>query len=400
MPNFKYRAMNMDGEKIHGNHEADSKGEVIEFISSNGYYPLMVEEIIESKQIEFKFNNKVKLKDLSIFCRQFYTMLDAGVPILTCLNILTSQTTNKKLQETLKEVEDDVEKGGVLSDAMRKHTEVFPGLLVSLVAAGEASGNLDSIMLRMANHYEKENKVSNKVRNAMIYPIILGLVAITAVVFILTYVMPTFTDLFIESGLNLPWSTKFLLWSSASLKAHWFMILLAIVGITIAIKYYLKTEQGSIAASKLKLKLPVIRRLNEMIIVSRFTRTLSTLLSSGLPLVQALDIVIGVIDNKIAEDAILKVKEKVVRGESLNSSLRETEIFPQMLYSMIKIGEETGSLDDILNKTADFYDEELESTIQTTVALMEPALIVIMGLIIGFIIISIMIPMFDSYTQI
>ncbi|NFN94148.1 type II secretion system F family protein [Clostridium botulinum] len=400
MPNFKYRAMNTDGEKIHGNHEADSKGEVIEFISSNGYYPLMVEEIIESKQIEFKFNNKVKLKDLSIFCRQFYTMLDAGVPILTCLNILTSQTTNAKLKETLKEVEDDVEKGGVLSNAMRKHTEVFPGLLVSLVSAGEASGNLDSIMLRMANHYEKENKVSNKVRNAMIYPIILGLVAITAVVFILTYVMPTFTDLFIESGLNLPWSTKFLLWSSASLKAHWFMILLAIVGIIIAIKYYLKTEQGSIAASKLKLKLPVIRRLNEMIIVSRFTRTLSTLLSSGLPLVQALDIVIGVIDNKIAEDAILKVKEKVVRGESLNSSLRETEIFPQMLYSMIKIGEETGSLDDILNKTADFYDEELESTIQTTVALMEPALIVIMGVIIGFIIISIMIPMFDSYTQI
>ncbi|NFG27578.1 type II secretion system F family protein [Clostridium botulinum] len=400
MPNFKYRAMNTDGEKIEGNHEADSNGEVIEFISSNGYYPLMVEEIIESKQIEFKINNKVKLKDLSIFCRQFYTMLDAGVPILTCLNILTSQTTNKKLQETLKEVEDDVEKGGVLSDAMRKHIEVFPGLLVSLVAAGEASGNLDSIMLRMANHYEKENKVSNKVRNAMIYPIILGLVAITAVVFILTYVMPTFTDLFIESGLSLPWSTRFLLWSSASLKAHWFMILLAIVGITVAIKYYLKTEQGSIAASKLKLKLPVIRRLNEMIIVSRFTRTLSTLLSSGLPLVQALDIVIGVIDNKIAEDAILKVKEKVVRGESLNSSLRETGIFPQMLYSMIKIGEETGSLDDILNKTADFYDEELEATIQTTVALMEPALIVIMGLIIGFIIISIMIPMFDSYNQI
>ncbi|NFG23727.1 type II secretion system F family protein [Clostridium botulinum] len=400
MPNFKYRAMNTDGEKINGNHEAASKGEVIEFISSNGYYPLMVEEIIESKQIEFKINNKVKLKDLSIFCRQFYTMLDAGVPILTCLNILTSQTTNKRLQETLKEVEDDVEKGGVLSDAMRKHTEVFPGLLVSLVAAGEASGNLDSIMLRMANHYEKENKVSNKVRNAMIYPIILGLVAITAVVFILTYVMPTFTDLFIESGLSLPWSTRFLLWSSASLKAHWFMILLAIVGIIVAIKYYLKTEQGSIAASKLKLKLPVIRRLNEMIIVSRFTRTLSTLLSSGLPLVQALDIVIGVIDNKIAEDAILKVKEKVVRGESLNSSLRETGIFPQMLYSMIKIGEETGSLDDILNKTADFYDEELEATIQTTVALMEPALIVIMGLIIGFIIISIMIPMFDSYNQI
>lgn len=400
MANFKYRAMNTDGEKIEGTHEADSKGEVIEFISSNGYYPLMVEEIIESKKIEFKFNNKVKFKDLSIFCRQFYTMLDAGVPILTCLDILTSQTTNKKLKETLKEVEEDVEKGGILSDAMRKHNEVFPNLLVSLVAAGEESGNLDSIMLRMANHYEKENKVNNKVKNAMIYPIILGFVAISAVIFILTYIMPTFTTMFTENGISLPWSTRFLLWLSGSLKENWFMILLAIIGIIIAIKYILKTERGVIAASKLKLKLPVIRRLNEMIIVSRFTRTLSTLLSSGLPLVQALDIVMSVIDNKIAQNAIVKVKEQVVRGETLNSSLKETGVFPQMLYSMIKIGEETGSLDEILNKTADFYDEELETTIQGTVALMEPALIVIMGLIIGFIIISIMIPMFDSYNQI
>ncbi|MDR5588680.1 type II secretion system F family protein [Clostridium aquiflavi] len=400
MANFKYRAMNTDGEKIEGTHEADSKGEVIEFISSNGYYPLMVEEIIKSKKIEFKFNNKIKFKDLSIFCRQFYTMLDAGVPILTCLDILTSQTTNKKLKETLKEVEEDVEKGGILSDAMRKHNEVFPNLLVSLVAAGEESGNLDSIMLRMANHYEKENKVNNKVKNAMIYPIILGLVAISAVIFILTYIMPTFTTMFTENGISLPWSTRFLLWLSGSLKENWFMILLAIIGIIIAIKYIFKTERGVIAASKLKLKLPVIRRLNEMIIVSRFTRTLSTLLSSGLPLVQALDIVMSVIDNKIAQNAIIKVKEQVVRGETLNSSLKETGVFPQMLYSMIKIGEETGSLDEILNKTADFYDEELETTIQGTVALMEPALIVIMGLIIGFIIISIMIPMFDSYNQI
>lgn len=400
MPNFKYRAMNTDGDKIEGNHEADSKGEVIEFISSNGYYPLMVEEIIESKQIELKFDNRVKIKDISIFCRQFYTMLDAGVPILTCLNILKNQTTNNKLKKTLKDVEADVEKGEVLSNAMRKHEEVFPSLLINLVAAGEASGKLDSIMLRMSNHYEKENKVNNKVNNAMIYPIILGFVAIGAVLFILTYVMPTFTDLFVESGLNLPWSTRFLLWLSFSLKTHWFLILIMILGITIAVKYYLKTQQGGLAISKLKLKIPIIKNLNEMIIVSRFTRTMSTLLSSGLPLVESLDIVKEVIDNKVAQNSIIKVKEKVVKGETLNSSLRESKIFPPMFYSMIKIGEETGSLDNILNKTADFYDEELETTIQRTVALMEPALIVIMGIIIGFIIISIMIPMFDSYNKI
>ncbi|SFD09272.1 type II secretion system F family protein [Clostridium uliginosum] len=399
MANFKYRAMNSNGEKIHGEHEADSKGEVIEFISSNGYYPLMVEEIIESTKIEFKFNNKVKLKDISIFCRQFYTMLNAGVPILTCLNILATQTQNKKLKDAICEVEDDVEKGGVLSDAMKKQINIFPELLTSLVEAGEASGNLDSIMLRMANHYEKENKINNKVKNAMIYPIILSIVALGAVVFILTYVMPTFMVIFEQSGTSLPWSTRFLLGLSGFLQNHFMGIIIAIVGIIIAMKYYIKTEQGSIAASKLKLKMPILRKLTEMIIVSRFTRTLSTLLASGLPLVKSLQIVSGVVENKIAESALSKVKEKVVRGEGLNSSIKETGIFPQMLYSMIKIGEETGSLDDILNKTADFYDEELETTIQATVAMMEPVLIVVMGLLIGFIIISIMLPMFDSYTK-
>ncbi|GAA0077218.1 type II secretion system F family protein [Clostridium sp. CTA-5] len=400
MGSYKYRAMNSDGEKIEGTHEADSEGEVIEFISSNGFYPLKVEEIIESKNIEINLNNKVKIKDISVFCRQFYTMLNAGVPILTCLNILTNQTENKKLKETLKEVEDDVEKGGILSDAMKKHKEVFPELLTSLVAAGEASGTLDSIMLRLANHYEKENKINNKVKNAMIYPVILSFVALGAVIFILTYVMPTFVTVFEGTGTKLPWSTRFLLWTSSSLTEHWFGILLAIIGIVIALKYYFKTEKGLIASSKLKLKFPVLRKLNEMIIVSRFTRTLSTLLSSGLPLVQSLQIVTGVVENKLAQDVLSKVKEKVVRGDPLNTSLKETNFFPQMLYSMIKIGEETGSLDDILNKTADFYDEELETRIQATVSLMEPILIVIMGLVIGFIIISIMIPMFDSYNKI
>ncbi len=400
MPRFKYRVMNLDGEKIEGNYEADSKDEVINFISGNGYYPLMVSEIVESTNIKFNFSQKVRLKDLSIFCRQFYTMLNAGVPILTCLEILSSQIEREKLRKATKEIYEEIEKGGILSEAMKKQEEVFPELLVSLVASGEASGNLDDIMLRMAVHYEKENKINNKVKNALIYPIILGLVSIGAVIFILTYVMPTFMEIFEQTGTVLPWSTRFLLGLSSGISNYWLYIIIAIGLAAFGINIFLKSDQGTFISSDLKLKLPILKKLNQMIIVSRFTRTLSTLAASGLALTEALRIVSAVVGNKIAESQLLKIRDKVMRGESLYSSMRESGIFPPMLYSMIKIGEETGSLDDILNKTADFYDEELETIIQTSVALMEPILIVIMGLIIGFIVASIMIPMFDSYNQI
>jgi len=399
MGKFKYRVMNSEGEKIEGSYEANSKDEVMNFISGNGYYPLMIEEISESANIEMNFNSKVKLKDLSVFCRQFYTMLNAGVPILTCLDILSNQIENKKLRQATKDINEEVEKGGVLSDAMKKHADVFPDLLVSLVASGEASGNLDDIMLRMATHYEKENKINNKVKGALIYPMVLGTVAIGAVVFILTFVMPTFTEIFKESGTVLPLSTRLLLGLSEGIKNYWIYIIILIGLSVFGLKIFLKTDQGILISSNLKLKLPILKKLNQMIIVSRFTRTLSTLIASGLPLIEALRIVSEVAGNKIAEIALLKIRDKVMRGESLYSSMVESEIFPPMLYSMVKIGEETGSLDDILNKTADFYDEELEAIIQTSVALLEPILIVVMGFVIGFMIVSIMIPMFDSYGQ-
>ena len=399
MAKYKYRVMNSDGEKINGSYEADSKEQVIDYISANGYYPLKVEEVIESKNIELKFGQKVKLKDLAVFCRQFYTMLNAGVPILTCLEILSEQIENEKLRKATREVQEEVEKGGILSEAMKKHEDVYPNLLVSLVASGEASGNLDSIMLRMATHYEKENKINNKVSSAMVYPMVLSFVAVAAVVFILTYVMPTFMDIFSESGTELPWSTKLLLGMSEGIKNYWFILMIIVISIVMGLRIYLRTDQGKMMLSELKLKLPVIKELNQMIIVSRFTRTLSILISSGLPLISALEMVSQVAGNKVAENALIKVKDKVMIGENLYSSMKETNVFPTMLYSMIKIGEDTGSLDDILNKTADFYDEELENTIQKSVAMIEPILIVVMGLIIGFIVVSIMLPMFDSYTQ-
>lgn len=399
MSRYRYRAMNYDNEKIEGKYDAKSKDEVVEFIASNGMYPLLVEEIIQSKEVKFGVNRKVKVKDIAIMSRQFYTMLEAGVPILECLNILSGQIENNKLRECISEIAADVNKGGVLSECMKKHKKVFPPLFISLVASGEASGRLDSVMLRMANYYEKETKTANKVKSAMIYPCVLAFVAVVAVTFILVYVMPTFVQVFEGTGTQLPWNTRLLLWMSSAIQNNWIAILLVLGAGIIGGKYYLNTEQGKYTASKLQLKIPFIKKLNQMSIVSQFTRTMSTLIGSGIPLIDSITIVTDVVKNKIAKDALMQVNEKISRGEGLYYSIEETGIFPNMLCSMVRIGEETGALDSILNKTADFYDEELDSTIQATVSLMEPALIVVMGIVIGFMVISIMLPMFDMYSQ-
>ena len=400
MAKYKYRAINSYDERVEGTYEADSQNEVIEFISGNGMYPLLVEEIIQSKEINLTINKKVKLKDIAVLSRQFYTMIDAGVPILECLNILSNQIENVKLREAVSEIALDVNKGGLLSDSMKKHEKVFPPLFINLIASGEASGRLDVVLLRLANYYEKEAKTANRIRNAMIYPIVLSIVAVAAVTFILIYVMPTFVEIFDGTGTVLPWNTRFLLWLGEAVQNYWYIILAAIGASILCGKYYFSTEHGKYTSSKLQFKIPYIKKLNEMRIVSQFTRTMSTLIGSGLPLIDSIVIVSDVVKNKIAKDALLKVNERLSRGEGLYYSIEEAGIFPNMLCSMIKIGEETGSLDEILNKTADFYDEELDTTIQTTVSLMEPALIVVMGLVIGFIVISVMLPMFDVYSQI
>ena len=399
MKKFKYRAMKEDGSKIEGKFEANSKADVMNMITTSGYYPLMVEETIESKEIQIKLFERVTTKDLAIFCRQFYTMLNAGVSITNAISILSNELPNKKLRDILAKIEDDIKKGDTLSEAMAKHRKYFPQLLISMIESGEVSGNIDEMMLRMSVHFEKEYKLNNKIKAAMTYPSVLSVVAIGAVMFIMTFVMPTFVEMFEEEGIALPMITKVMLGASKFLSSNLIFIIIFIAILVVAFNYYKKTPNGNVMLSKIKLKIPVLGTLNKKIIVSRFTRTLSTLLSAGVSLVHALPTVAGVLENKVAEDAILKIRERVVKGEGLSTPIRENEIFPKMLSSMIKIGEESGSLDDILNKTSDFYDDEVEQAIQTATSLIEPLLIVFMGVVIGGIVISIMLPMFDMYTQ-
>jgi len=395
MKKFKYKAMKNDGTKTSGEYEANSREDVMEMITSNGYYPLKVEEVIESATINIR--KKIKVKEISIFCRQMYTMLDAGVPLINSLNLMSTQVTNKHLVEIVKVLEEDVRKGEMLSNSMRKFPEAFPTLLTSMVESGEASGNLDEMFLRMSTHFEKENKINNKVKAAMIYPIILAIVGVVALAVVMIFVMPTFVSLFDSSGAELPAATRFLIGLSNFMANHFIIVLGILIAIIVAIIVYSKTESGIYFFAKLKISFPLIKDLNRKIIVSRFTRTLSTLLASGVSLVESLPIVSAVLDNVIAEDEVLKIRERVVKGEGLSTPIEDCELFPPMLSSMVRIGEESGALDDMLNKTADFYDEEVEQAIQTLTSMLEPLMIIVMGVVIGFMVIALMLPLYGSY---
>lgn len=392
---YKYKAVSQTGELIEGFFEGNEESDVLAMLKGNNYLPVEVEKDIGSEaQIDI-FSKKVKKKDLAVFCRQFYTMLDAGISIVKCLEILEKQSENKNLVKALGALYEDVQKGFTLSEGMKKHGKIFPSLLVNMVEAGEVSGNLDTIMERMAVHYEKESKLENKIKSALIYPIALAVVSIAVVIFLLVAVMPTFIGMFESSGTALPGPTQVLLNISNWLTEFWYLFIAIVVGITAGFIAFKQTPTGRNVLDTLKLKIPVVKDTNVKIITSRFTRTLSTLMSSGIPLLQAIDVVARVVGNKVVHDRLAIASENVRKGISLSRAVNEVGVFPPMVDSMIKIGEESGSLDDILYKTADFYDDEVEVALQRMTSLMEPVMLVVMAVIVGFIVIAMAMPMFD-----
>lgn len=392
---YKYRAIAKNGKTIEGVFEASNENEVIAMIKGNNYLPLQVERDVGAEAKFELFAQKVKKKDLAIFCRQFYTMLDAGLGIVKCLDIMILQTENKTLKKAVSDVTEDVQKGLTLSEAMKKHQLIFPTILVNMIEAGEVSGNLDSIMERMATHFEKENKLDKKVKGSMIYPSALIVVSVAVVIFMLVFVMPTFTGMFVGSGVPLPWPTQFLLNLSDSIKSYWY-IYAGIVGLLVfGITTYKRTEEGRRFFDKMKLRIPVVKDTTKKIITSRFTRTLSTLMDSGIPLIRSMEVVSKVVNNLPVQDEINDSIEQIRKGVPLSRSIKDIGVFPPMVDSMIKIGEESGALDDILLKTADFYDEEVEAALHKMTTLIEPVLIVGMAVVIGFIVIAMYLPMFD-----
>ncbi|NLM43586.1 MAG: type II secretion system F family protein [Clostridiales bacterium] len=369
-------------------------------LKSSNYMPIKIEETYNSRASKTIYLSKIKKKDLAVFCRQFFTMLNAGVGIVKCLDVLEKQCENKLLKKAIGATCNSVQKGMTLSEAMKNNEKAFPNILINMAEAGEISGNLDDIMERMAIHYEKENKIENKIRGAMIYPIVIVVVSVAVVVFLLTTVMPTFIGMFQSSGIDLPGPTKMLLKISNSMTEYWFMHIIVLTAIILGISYYRKTDKGSMVLDMLKIRIPAIKDINIKIATSRFTRTLSTLLASGIPLIQGIDIVSKVIGNKYISKKLEEVKEDVRKGIPLSRTIKNTGIFPPMVDSMIKVGEESGALDNLLNKCADFYDDEVETALYKITELIQPTMVVIMALVVGFVVLAIALPMFEMVNTI
>ena len=391
---YRFKAITADGNTIEGTESAESKAEIIKRLREKRHYPLTIEEVVQKDIKSYGFS-RISIKHLAVFCRQFYTMLNAGVTIVNTLDILKQQTEHKKFKNIIGDLYEDVQKGFTFSEALEKHPGVFPPLMVYMVEAGETSGSLDTIMKRLADHFEKEFKLNNKVKNAMVYPIILLVVAIGAILFLLTVVMPTFVAFFEGGGIQLPLVTRILLAISSFLRTYWHIILAIVLAISLMLRRAASTEDGQRMFDRWKFRIPLIKGLNRKIVSARFTRTLSTLLSSGIPLLQSLDNAAGAVGNKVVADSILSVKEDIRKGVALSVPIKQLEFFPPMVDNMIKIGEESGTLDELLDKTANFFDEEVETEITRLVTFIEPMMILIMGLIVGFIIIAMYLPIFD-----
>ena len=395
MPLYKFKAVTASGETIEGRENANSKAEILSRLREKQHYPLDVEELVEKDIRDIQMFNKISIKHIAVFCRQFYTMQNAGVNIVNTLDILKQQTEHKRFKQVISELHEDVQKGFTFSEALEKHPDVFPNLMVYMVAAGEASGALDVVMERLSGHYEKEFKINNKIKSAFVYPIILTVVAVGVVIFLLTVVMPMFLSMFEGSGVPLPLPTRILLAISHALRTYWYVFLGLALAVVFMIRRIGVTPGGRRMYDRWKLRLPLVRGLTRKIISARFTRTLSTLLVSGIPLIQSLENVAGAVGNTVVADGILTVREDVRKGISLSVPIRRIGHFPPMVDNMIKIGEESGTLDDILDKTANFFDEEVNTEVDRMLTFVEPALIVVMGVVIGFIVISMVLPMFD-----
>ena len=397
---YAYRVRTKEGRVISGKMDADGEAAVASRLRSQGLVPVQItKEVGTNLKMEIKLlPQKVKLKDLAIFARQFATMINAGLSLLRTLSILAEQTENPKLAETIGNLRDDVERGSSLSGAMSKHPKVFSDLFVAMVRAGETGGQLDTVLNRVADNMEADYKLRQKVKSAMTYPIVVAGIAVLLVTVMLLFVVPTFAKMFTDLGGELPLPTKILLALSSAAK---FLVPALIVG---AIVGRIAYKRGRVAnagfryrADKLKLKVPIFGELFLKVAISRFTRTLALLLKAGVPVLQALDIVSDTTGNEVVTRATADVKESVRSGETIAGPLARHPVFPPMVVQMISVGEDTGQVDEMLDKVSDFYDQEVESTTEALTSLIEPIMIAVLGGIVGSMIIALYMPMFGIF---
>jgi type IV pilus assembly protein PilC len=373
--------------------EVSNKGDVLAHLHRQKMIPVSVRE--KEKGITLPFGGGVSTRDIVIFTRQFATMINSGLPLVQSLDILAEQTENQTLRKVIQEVLYDVESGNTLADALSRHPKVFTELYTNMVAAGEAGGILDTILLRLATFLEKNDALRRKIKGAMIYPGVILTVAVVAVAILLIFVIPTFQNMFEAAGIPLPFPTRVVIAMSAFLQSYWWAVGVGIIGLIFLIRQVYKTDGGRLALDKSLLNMPIIGDLQRKAAVARFTRTLGTLVSSGVSILEGLEITAKTAGNRVIHDAVMGSRASIAGGETIAGPLKESGVFPPMVVQMINVGEQTGGLDEMLSKIADFYDEEVDASVEALISAMEPIMIVVLGCVVGGMIVAMYLPIFD-----
>lgn len=396
MPVYSYSFKDPSGGLQKGTAEADSEDALRSRFAEQGLEIVEVTMLKKKGSSSVRRYGKVKLGNLAVFCRQFSTMVDAGVSLVRCLDVLSRQTQDPKLKKILMDIGERVEGGESLSRAMQRHPRTFNNLFVGLIRAGEVGGVLEETLQRLAGFLEADVALRRKVKSALTYPVLVLIAAIGIVIFLVTWIVPQFAALFKDIGLkdqDFPAMTKFLIDLSGHFRERWLIILITTVVVIVAWKLFVSTKFGRRAADRMKLLVPVFGKLHHKVCMARFSRTMGTLLTSGVPILQAMETVAGTVGNTIMADAVLDARARIREGDRIGDPLEESKMFPPMVVHMIGVGEESGSLDFMLQKIADFYENEVEATLASLTAALEPVLIVMLGFIVGFIVIAMFLPL-------
>jgi type IV pilus assembly protein PilC len=393
MPAFTYTARALNGDLRTATIDAPNRDEVVAQLRRQRLNVVKIDEAAQAQKK--KRAGKISMRDVVIFTRQFSTMINAGLPLVQALDILAKQSENPALKDVTRAVVYDVESGHTVADALRKHPKAFTDLYVNMVAAGEAGGILDTILMRLATFMEKNDALVRKVKGAMIYPAVISSVAAIAIIVLLVFVIPVFEKMFASVGLALPMPTRVVIGMSKFLTGYWWAVI-AIIGTGVfLLKKYYATPDGKLAIDKLMLKMPVLGDVLRKSAVSRFTRTLGTLIGSGVSILDGLEITAKTAGNRVISDAIMESRTSIAGGETISAPLEKSKVFPPMVISMIAVGEQTGGLDEMLSKIADFYDEEVDAAVSGLLSLMEPIMIVFLGVVVGGMVVAMYLPIFD-----
>jgi len=395
---YLWKGRSPSGELLSGEYQTASKDELVSYLRKRKIIITSVKE--KGAQVAFKMpgKNRVGVKDISVFTRQFATMINAGLPMVQCLDILSQQTEKEFFKTSIAKIMSDVEGGSTLGEAMGRHPKIFNSLFVNMVEAGEAGGILDVILVRLAQFLEKLDALQRKVKGALTYPAVVGVVATGATIFMLMFIIPTFAKMFTDFGGELPLPTRIVIGISDFLRGYWWALGAGVAGAIVGFKRYYATSAGRYACDKLMLKVPVLGNVVRKGSVARFTRTLGTLISSGVPILQGLEITAKTAGNMVVEKAVMATRESISQGNTISEPLKECGVFPPMVTSMIAVGEQTGALDEMLDKIASFYDSEVDTAVEALTAIIEPVMIVVMGVVVGGMLIAMYLPMFKLVT--